>query len=468
MVNLVEEKDGKYITIFSSDDKWELDKLEKQVQILENHPEYKCCFTWDKMLLDIEDHYKDRQDYSHKENRNRYDCLDYYFQNGNCMNACSALMDKSVFYELGKMDMNFRVLADYRLWLQLACKYPFFVLNEELTFYRRHDNNISRFSVETIVRTANEEYRTYSQLFRKIDKDTFYKSFYCHLAYSGALKEEQFLADKFILLLNSAQRTYEQVAMQLYFDSCDNQKFLDCLEERYGFKPGNFVELTGKGGLQYFVEEIVHKCRTVVMKNQFTPAHILLRALDKGELHEDSIDNFIYSTMICLVENTEILAFDMINNMIMQLRQRRMEKAANKKVVFLIGEKSKMDMETEFSHIIGNPENICLFAVVPSKESMFLEKQNDSCQWAKIAKLEHFSIYDEWEHRVKFLSELEITADIIYYVDCLSEEYTCMDMIAGYPLSTRNVGVVSEKEYSDMLQENKKIKLFDEIYTYGE
>lgn len=126
--DLMKDVEADYIATMSSDDKWELDKLECQIKTLQNHPEYKACFTWDKILFEYDDKtYKSRTDYSHRENKNRYEWFLQFFLYGNCLNACSMLMDKTVFYELGRMNQSFFSLADYRLWIRLVSKYPFYL-----------------------------------------------------------------------------------------------------------------------------------------------------------------------------------------------------------------------------------------------------------------------------------------------------------------------------------------------------
>ena len=43
-------------------------------------------------------------------------------------------------------------------------------------------------------------------------------------------------------------------------------------------------------------------------------------------------------------------------------------------------------------------------------------------------------LYDAAEHCVRFLWEVDESADIIYYIDCLSEAYECGKMAFGYGL----------------------------------
>ena len=41
---------GNYIAIHHSDDVWEIDKLQKQIDFLDNNPEYGAVFTWAQII----------------------------------------------------------------------------------------------------------------------------------------------------------------------------------------------------------------------------------------------------------------------------------------------------------------------------------------------------------------------------------------------------------------------------------
>ena len=48
---------GQYFAMAHCDDLWELDKLEKQVKYLDEHPEAGACFSWVQLIDDYGNNY---------------------------------------------------------------------------------------------------------------------------------------------------------------------------------------------------------------------------------------------------------------------------------------------------------------------------------------------------------------------------------------------------------------------------
>lgn len=467
--DLLVEVEAKYINIFSSDDKWDIHKLQKQVEILESCPEYKCCFTWDKLIFESEnDYYQNLSDYSHRENDNRYEWINQFYYYGNCMNACSALMDKEVFYELGTMNQNYRQLADFRLWFRLACKFPFYILQEELTYYRRHSANLSIESQESNVRSGNEHYRIIWELFNEINNDTFYRAFYKQLPYSSYNTEEDFLAAKFIVLVNRHTYQAEQVAIDFYLKNCGNQAFIDILQDKYDYKPQNFLFLTGNGGMQYRLINKVHGSKSEQeYEYDVTPADILVNSITAQKLNADNITDYSYVMLLDLADKIGMgELFENISNWIFQIRSVKFQEQKSKKVVFIMGEGSEFDILNEMSDVIEDKLNECYYSIIPTRSHMFqLDKKFEltgGC-YSESDGVSYVSVYDEEEHCLKLLKD----ADIIYYIDCINDNYEFFDIMAGCSLAVEQNGIMNIERYQDMIRQNSEVlKLFDTVFTY--
>ena len=135
---------GKYFSVLYSDDIFTKDRITKQVKALEENEEYAMCYG--KMIgidqdSNIIKHYK----YKHSKSGHIFNKL----LNRNFITAPTVMMRTEKFISVGGYDLNY-AYDDYPLWLKLAQKNKILFLNEELVFYRTHQNNVSSDIIQTI------------------------------------------------------------------------------------------------------------------------------------------------------------------------------------------------------------------------------------------------------------------------------------------------------------------------------
>lgn len=447
------ESDAEYIAIMSSDDKWEPDKLESQIAVFQKYPEYRAVFTWDKLLFTQEDYYKDRLTYSHERNRSRYDWMWHFYYAGNCLNSCSMLMEREAFFEFGGFNHIFLGVADYRLWMQFVSKYPFYLMDRELTYYRRHESNLSSGSAETFLRTQNESCAALFHVIRGMSADCFHRTFYGELMYTGCVSDEELLAEKFILLADVRYATYEQAAIMLYLSNCDNRLFTEILEKNYSFSPGDFIEFNANSGLQ-FIANTVYGQEVLAQKERknCVPADFILNEIDRGRLNEKTLGAYRYSALrklyevIVRLENGE-RQFAYICGTIKTLRERSRAAAAGRSIVLIAAEDTKIDVRAEAAAVC-EPGDTCKVAFVPTAAEGFLQGAAWKSQKEEtMAGVPVIRLFDAAEHCVRFLWEVDESADIIYYIDCLSEAYECGKMAFGYGLDVEQRCILSGDAY---------------------
>lgn len=457
--------DADYIAVLASDDMWKNNKLEKQVEILCSFPEYKACLTWDKVIFSGSEKgfYENYEEYSHKKNRNRYEWFNYLFWNGNCFNCCSMLVDKQVFYELDRININYIQLGDFRLWIKLVEKYPLYLLEEELTYYRRHETNLSEPTPEVVIRNSNEGYQITKEIIIPMDINVFRRSFYMHLPYVNCDSEEALLAEKFILLVNGSNVEKKQVAVDIYFANCNNKKFISILENNYYFFAQDFFDLTGKPGIQIKIPASQYSNKL------FTPAFILINAIDEKKLGMDNLHLYQYSTLFDLWNLTRkyeggIQQFKNIMQYIVDIRNNMRLLKSEYVELFIIAQHSSWDFSKMFQMKQSNGIK-CYVAFIPTRAEAMnnIYDQNLQVDGAEILHL-----YDEKEHALRFLRELSMgDVDCIYYVDCLDSEYECVDMAAGYSLAVEYRGILSKESYQKLnLNDDKIISMLTDIQIY--
>lgn len=142
---------GEYVKLIAADDYLHSECLEKSVRCLEEKGEkYGMVFT-DTYCVD-------------EKNQSQTDIADYNklgnipsdefrkeLIKGNRIAALTVLMRTSVVKETGKYDSTL-IVEDYYRWLKINENYLIAYLPEKLTFYRLHDNNISRTKRDRIER----------------------------------------------------------------------------------------------------------------------------------------------------------------------------------------------------------------------------------------------------------------------------------------------------------------------------
>ncbi len=137
--NGIKKAKGNWVCLLDSDDSWQTNKLEKQIDLITNNPDYLICHTneiWyrnGKILNQAKKH----------EKRGGH-----IFQH--CLPLCaispsSVMINKQVFDEVGLFDEDLPACEDYDMWLRICCKYPVLFIDKALTNkYGGHNDQLSR------------------------------------------------------------------------------------------------------------------------------------------------------------------------------------------------------------------------------------------------------------------------------------------------------------------------------------
>lgn len=179
----IENSTGKYVAMLSSDDTWLPDKLQKQVDYLESHPDIHAVFTkvnWineDGNLIVNPDFY-----YSNifeVRNRSRYEWLNHFFFAGNCLCHPSSLVRRTVYDEIGLLNPLFANLPDFDFWVRLCLEYEIHILDEKLLNFRHFtlETNASGDNPSNNIRVEYEAWRILDHYKNIRDLETFRKVF---------------------------------------------------------------------------------------------------------------------------------------------------------------------------------------------------------------------------------------------------------------------------------------------------
>ena len=145
----IEICNGKYVKLIAADDFMHPECLEKSVNSLEiKGEEYGMVFT-DTYCID--ENSKLLPDFADYNKLGSIPAEDFRKEllKGNRIAALTVMMHLKVVKETGKYDSKFLV-EDYYRWLKINEKYLIAYIPEKLSYYRWHDNNISKTKAERI------------------------------------------------------------------------------------------------------------------------------------------------------------------------------------------------------------------------------------------------------------------------------------------------------------------------------
>ena len=130
---------GDYIAFMTSDDWWDAEKLEKQMNVFQSMPTVKCCFTLANEADEHLDNIKSKSIFN-QENRNRFKWLRKLLEEGNYLAYPSAVVERNVYFESRRELKGFYQLSDWYLWLLILQKHDIYIVQESLVCFRWHQS----------------------------------------------------------------------------------------------------------------------------------------------------------------------------------------------------------------------------------------------------------------------------------------------------------------------------------------
>lgn len=156
---------GRYIAILNSDDTFVPERLRRQVDFLDRHPEIGAVFGYPAM---IDERGAPFADVEHKDyavfkvaNRSRHDWLRHFFDAGNCLCHPTLMIRRECYDLVGTYDARLAQVPDLDQWIRLVARYDIHVMPEPMVRFRIRDAqmNASAGRPEVIRRDAWERSR---------------------------------------------------------------------------------------------------------------------------------------------------------------------------------------------------------------------------------------------------------------------------------------------------------------------
>ena len=246
---------GKYIAIHHSDDIWEQEKLQRQVDFLDAHDETGAVFT--RAIAIGNDGSKLTDDTNfyfnifNQPNRNRYEWLRFFFNHGNALCHPSVLIRKECYKKCGLYRNGLAQLGDFDMWIRLCLQYEIHVLQEMLVRFRVHDNeaNASGNRPEVRTRVNYERYKALEQ-YKKIKIfDDIVKIFpYVKKYYREEETDIEFVLAMIAIEENSFPSSLF-FGLELLFEAISDPVRVERIKRLYDFDYKSFIALTGNNNV---------------------------------------------------------------------------------------------------------------------------------------------------------------------------------------------------------------------------
>ncbi len=275
---------GAYIATLDGDDVWKPEKLEKQVDYLESHPETGACFTW-LTLIDgkgapVRDEFL--ENVFRAENRTREAWIHDLLINGNCLADDSSLIRRETLRRIRGSNPALVQLQDLDRWVRIALQEPLYVLQEPLLMYRRvsDGSSVSAPGKETFHRHHLEYAWMVGHVIREMEDDLFLRAFRQELRDPESRTPEEVRCEKAFLLCSDR---FPGNGIRLYgFEMMEHlmreEKTERLLKDRYGFDIHQLMAMTG----QPILYDLTCQAEVQDLKNRETELQNRLRLMENS------------------------------------------------------------------------------------------------------------------------------------------------------------------------------------------
>ena len=243
---------GVYIAIHHSDDVWALDKLEKQIAFLEEHPEVGAVFTDALAIAEDSSPLIDNQHFYssifEQPNRTRHEWLRFFFIRCNALCHPSVLIRKACFDACGLYSYSMIQLPDLDMWIRLCLEYEIHVLPEKLVRFRVRDNkeNASASRPDSRIRHQYEFCKAL-QNYRKIKEfDELIKIFSSAEKYCRNEETDMDFVLGMIALEEKPFTVTTLFGLDILFEIISDSKRAANIRRLYDFDYKSFTALTGQ------------------------------------------------------------------------------------------------------------------------------------------------------------------------------------------------------------------------------
>lgn len=267
----IDSIDTEYIALINSDDYWEKDKLEKQINYMNEQPECGVCFTGTRIIDENGNEYS--ESWFCEENMSDRERMLYFFFYRNNICHPSKLIRTDIEKRLvSEFDFTpFRQAPDFYMWLILIQRCELHVYPEKLVNFRvRSENqNVSAPSFENNLRTMFECSYIWRKIFEEMSDENFVKFFSPLMVDKETTDHEELLCERYFVLAQSKRPEIQHSANEFFYDIASNPVVYSIFENKYNFRATDFYSDVMKTGYLDWINKQVEQSNTLLKAARF-------------------------------------------------------------------------------------------------------------------------------------------------------------------------------------------------------
>lgn len=329
---------GDYIAFATSDDVWNLRKLERQLDYMEKRKDCGACFTFVHLIDENGDNadekYKDMLNVFRKVYYSRRDWIQRFIFEGNCLCHPTAVVRKEVLDKVGGYHVFYSLLADMELWLRIVRYYPIHVIEEDLLGYRMFEDQTKQVSGATEkkrTKSLNEHMIIRNNFINDLSEQELEDFFANKFQYKEAFTHQEMEIERALLLLHCVSDLPEigTLGMDKFEKLLRDNEYVKVLKDTYQIQLQDIYQWNTK---HFYMDYTIHTLlgqKDQQIGRQIEDIRLLQKHIKEIEKQRDGLDRKI--------ENAEKSAEKMQQMIDMQkneLEKLKMKIEMSKKEVF--------------------------------------------------------------------------------------------------------------------------------------
>lgn len=329
---------GDYIAFATSDDVWNLRKLERQLDYMEKRKDCGACFTFVHLIDENGDNadekYKDMLNVFRKVYYSRRDWIQRFIFEGNCLCHPTAVVRKEVLDKVGGYHVFYSLLADMELWLRIVRYYPIHVIEEDLLGYRMFEDQTKQVSGTTEkkrTKSLNEHMIIRNNFINDLSEQELEDFFANKFQYKEAFTHQEMEIERALLLLHCVSDLPEigTLGMDKFEKLLRDNEYVKVLKDTYQIQLQDIYQWNTK---HFYMDYTIHTLlgqKDQQIGRQIEDIRLLQKHIKEIEKQRDGLDRKIENTEKCAEKMQQVI--DMQKN---ELEKLKMKIEMSKKEVF--------------------------------------------------------------------------------------------------------------------------------------